>query len=94
MVFAIGDNAQLRDEVKAQTPSAYLSHSKVRTFFSALLRSSQELLHQELLLLKGQAAFSACQGQRYPPAEQEKRGEGFFFYKNLYSDGLFVLVCV
>lgn len=66
-------------------------------FHPGLFQSSQEELHWQLLLLKVQAAFTACQGQPDPPVEQPKRGKSFFFYSSLYSDGfvgLFVLAYV
>lgn len=67
-----------------------------QAFHPGLFQSSQEELHCRLLLLKIQAAFTACQGQPYPPAEQPERGESFFFYSSLYSDGFvsFVLAYV
>lgn len=88
---------RLQDEVKDQTLGRLPLSQRAHTFHPGLLQSSQEELSWELLLLKAQAAFTAWQGQRYPPAEQEKRGESFFFYSILYSDGfigLFVLTYV
>lgn len=64
---------------------------RAQAFRPSLLPSSQQALYWELLLLKVQAAFTAWQGQCYPPAEQEKRGEDFFFYNILYSDGFIAL---
>lgn len=68
-----------------------------QAFHPGVFQSSQEELHWGLLLLKVQAAFTAYQGKPYLPAEQPRRGENFFFYSSLYSDGfigLFVLAYV
>lgn len=84
----------LLHQVKDQTLGRLPLSQRAQAFSPGLLQSSQEELHWELLLLKVQAAFTAWQGQHYPPAEQEQRGESSFFYNHLYSDGfvgLFVL---
>lgn len=77
--------------VKDQTLGHLPLSQRAPAFRSGLLQSSQQGLNWELPLLKVQAAFTAWQGQRYPPAEQEKRGESFFFYNILCSDGFVYL---